>query len=290
MKHFPNALKGILLLFIFIQPLSAANRLTMSLDLRSGANMEFAAAELEQEYRRSLFSDLKYLFKAPFHWKKKELVAAAVVTGAAAALYLNDAKIMKFVQSHRSGLTDGIAGVVERFGNPRTLAPGLAVLYLYSRLFRDRRAENIALLAAKSAVVTGLTVFMIKILAHRHRPDEGDGKPNRWDGPKLSFKNLSFCSGHSATAFSLAAVIATKLKTPAAGILAYGTAALTALSRINDKRHWASDVLVGSVIGYVIGRRIARRKKPTGEATYRKPQSIPLLVFPRAGITVGLQL
>jgi membrane-associated phospholipid phosphatase len=33
---------------------------------------------------------------------------------------------------------------------------------------------------------------------------------------------------------------------------------MTALSRIYDNKHWASDVLVGSVLGFAIGKTIYR--------------------------------
>jgi len=255
--------------------------LTMSLDTGSVSSGEV--------YRRNLFSDLKYVYKAPFHWNKKEILTAAVVTGTAAALYLNDAKIMKFFQANRSRTTRSIAHVTEKFGNQRYVIPGLAILYGYGKLFKSERSENIALLSAKSIVATQIVVYLLKLSAHRHRPNEGNGKPNRWDGPKFSFKNLSFCSGHSAMAFTLAAVIATRLNTTGAGILAYGGATLTALSRVHDKKHWFSDVFVGSVVGYVIGRTIARRRNPTSETAFRKTASIPLVVFPKAGISIGIQ-
>jgi membrane-associated phospholipid phosphatase len=38
--------------------------------------------------------------------------------------------------------------------------------------------------------------------------------------------------------------------------VAYGVALLTALSRVNDNKHWTSDVLFGSVTGYFIARSV----------------------------------
>ena len=64
-------------------------------------------------------------------------------------------------------------------------------------------------------------------------------------------------TGRSGTTW-LASVIASeyreiKLIPP----LAYGIAALTALSRVNDDFHWASDVFLGSSIGYFTGKAIS---------------------------------
>ncbi len=268
------------ILFVAGPMVSAEQRLTMSLGTGQG--------ESEQIYRRNLFSDLKYVYTAPFHWNRKQLLTAVGITAGAAAIYHYDAGIMNWVQSLRSRTTRSIAFVAEKFGNYKFVIPGMALLFGYGKLFNDQRAENIALLAAKSAVATQLVVHLFKLAGHRHRPNAGNG-PRRWDGPSLKSENLSFCSGHSAMAFTLASVIATRLKTTTSGILAYGAATLTALSRVHDRKHWASDVVVGSVIGYVIGRAIARRKAPNGEHKFRETISIPLFVFPKAGISFGLR-
>lgn len=39
-------------------------------------------------------------------------------------------------------------------------------------------------------------------------------------------------------------------------VLSYGVATLTALSRVNDNDHWASDVFFGAGIGYFTGKAI----------------------------------
>jgi len=43
---------------------------------------------------------------------------------------------------------------------------------------------------------------------------------------------------------------------PVVPIVAYSIAAGTALSRVIDNIHWASDVLVGSATGYAVGRAV----------------------------------
>ena len=40
--------------------------------------------------------------------------------------------------------------------------------------------------------------------------------------------------------------------------LVYGVASLTAFSRLNRNKHWASDVFVGAAIGYFIGKMVVR--------------------------------
>jgi len=96
----------------------------------------------------------------------------------------------------------------------------------------------------------------MKILAERHRPNTGDA-PTTWDGPHVSLKNVSFSSGHTASAFSIATVFADEYKDNAfVPPIAYGLATLTGLSRIYSNEHWASDVFFGAALGYFTSKAL----------------------------------
>ena len=66
----------------------------------------------------------------------------------------------------------------------------------------------------------------------------------------------SFPSGHSASAFAFASCVGASLPPAAPPLL--GLAAAVAYSRVYTGVHFPGDVLVGSVIGAVIGRAVAR--------------------------------
>ncbi len=40
------------------------------------------------------------------------------------------------------------------------------------------------------------------------------------------------------------------------GPIAYGLATATSLSRLNNNKHWASDVFIGGALGYFIGKMV----------------------------------
>lgn len=264
--------------------------------------------EINKEYWKDFASDIKHSVIAPFHWKKKDWFTVAAVTGISAALYVNDRKIMSWVQKHRTPTTNKIAKFAERFGEVAVVFPGLALVYGYSALSKDQKAKDVALLSFKSILISELVVTALKLITHRRRPS--DGEYNQWKGPKISLANLSFPSGHSAMAFSLAVVISSRYKSPVVGVLAYGTAALTALSRVHDKRHWASDVFIGSVIGYFVTRGIVKRwkKKNQNQAdnasirnhmglsmnlaapmgTFKGIRVFPLIGFDRLGLSMNI--
>jgi PAP2 superfamily len=194
----------------------------------------------------------------PLRWDRYDWLCPALVIGAAAGLYAYDQNIRDWAQGNRGPTTDHIARLVKPFGEGYCILPALGMVYMYGYMDKDQRAKRIGLLGTESFAISGALVQALKHVTHRHRPGCSD-RYNMWDGPGFSNSNLSFASGHSASAFSVATVIASeyedKLWVPP---LAYGLATLTALSRINDDEHWASDVLVGSAIGYFTAKTIIK--------------------------------
>ncbi len=211
---------------------------------------------LNADYLFSYIPDTGGIIASPLRWGKSGWIKASLAAGIALGLYTFDQEIQDWVQDHRNGTSDKIANYTEPFGNGMFVLPSLGGLYLYSHFSEDERAGRVALLGLKSMIISGLITNTMKFAGHRHRPDTGD-RYNVWDGPGFSASDLSFPSGHATSAFSLASVIASeyeeKVYVPP---LAYGIAALTALSRVNDNKHWASDVFIGSAIGYFTGKTV----------------------------------
>jgi membrane-associated phospholipid phosphatase len=72
----------------------------------------------------------------------------------------------------------------------------------------------------------------------------------------------SFPSGHAITAFSLATILAMQYRdTVWVPVLSYTVATGVGLSRVILSKHWLSDVLVGSALGYVVGRLVVRNHR-----------------------------
>lgn len=103
----------------------------------------------------------------------------------------------------------------------------------------DRYYEPFRHMLAAQAMNLGFT-YALKWGIGRIRPD---GTPQ------------SFPSGHTSIAFTTATLMY-NWHGPLAGIPMYSFAVLTALSRINDKRHWPTDVLFGAILGTVTTRAL----------------------------------
>jgi membrane-associated phospholipid phosphatase len=94
----------------------------------------------------------------------------------------------------------------------------------------------------RGLLLTYTTNSLIKVLVDRERPN-GD--------------RYSFPSGHTAAAFTTAGVL-TRRHGPWIGAASLVLAGFTALGRMEDLKHWASDVAAGATLGWIIGRNAAR--------------------------------
>lgn len=92
-------------------------------------------------------------------------------------------------------------------------------------------------------VANGVATILLKELIGRERPN----------GAGYS----SMPSGHTSHSFAVAAV-ANELYGREVGIAAYLLAGLVGVSRINDNKHYLTDVLIGAGLGTIIGRGFAK--------------------------------
>jgi len=101
----------------------------------------------------------------------------------------------------------------------------------------------------------------------RERPYQGNGSG------AFFHSGTSFPSEHAAAAWSIAGVIAHEYPGTLPTLFAYGAASAVSLSRIRARQHFPSDVLVGSVLGYLVAQNVYRhRHNPeVGGAAWESP-------------------
>jgi membrane-associated phospholipid phosphatase len=99
--------------------------------------------------------------------------------------------------------------------------------------------------------------------------------------------NSAFSSGHAATSWALARVIAAEYPGWLTKVGVYGFATAISASRITARQHFPSDVVVGSTFGYLIGGYVIRHHS---SANQDAPSYTLLPVFDHAqhayGVTV----
>lgn len=147
----------------------------------------------------------------------------------------------------------------------------------YSILGHDYRAFRVSLLAAQAAIASGVWTRIGKTLAGRMRPGQLYGdfeyKEDHWFGPFGQFKAMynanrgigafdAFPSGHTGAAFAIATVFADQyVSYKAVPIIAYSLAGVVGVTRLIEHEHWASDVFVGGLIGYLCGKQVVNYEK-----------------------------
>jgi membrane-associated phospholipid phosphatase len=144
---------------------------------------------------------------------------------------------------------------------------GLPVVYYFVGLGRrDSYAQQTALFAAEAIadvdVLAGVMRSVDGRLHPRDIPPNGDFT-HTWFKAKGTYLNRgSFPSGHTAGAFAVATIFSRRYGRRYRWVpwIAYSLAGLTGISRITDSAHFPSDVFVGGLLAYSIGRYVVLRQ------------------------------
>ncbi|MFT3741341.1 MAG: phosphatase PAP2 family protein [Gammaproteobacteria bacterium] len=207
------------------------------------------------EYWAGYFSDFGHILIAPAQFTPTDWVNTAYIVSVGGVLFALDGQIRDLFQTWRSLTTDAVSQVVQPLGHWQVMLPVVAGSYLLGGVASNPHLQETALLSLESVALSGAMIQILKYSLHRYRPVT-DTTPNQFDGPSFSSNNkkLSMPCGDAGVAFSIASVIGHEYPTnPVVQFSAYGLATLVGLERINFNKHYASDVFVGSVLGYLTG-------------------------------------
>jgi hypothetical protein len=172
---------------------------------------------------------------------------AAAVAGVVVASAFLDETVQDYTQSHRTETKDDIASVFRHMGQPEVYATvGLGTI-LAGLIASDDDVTRAGGRITGSLVTAGLSNGIIKYVVGRTRPNHSS-IPDPDEFAPFS-GNVSFPSGHTAMAFALAASVSNEVHFWPAQVGLYGAATLTGWSRINDNKHWLSDVVGGAAVG-----------------------------------------
>jgi len=218
--------------------------------------------KLNKDYLNSFIPAVKYTITRPAHWTKRDWMRFSIVMAGTGGLLLADWEIRNVVQHNRSNAVESIANVVEPFGNTYGLYI-FPAMYAVGALAHQPKIESAGLTGAKSLVISTVMYTAAKKLIRRNRPDATNSS---WDYA-LPFTKKGYTSspsGHSNTIFTVATALSLEFQEHKwVAPVAYTIASVTAVSRIYHNRHWASDVLLGSVMGHFVTKAVwqASQKK-----------------------------
>jgi membrane-associated phospholipid phosphatase len=183
-----------------------------------------------------------------------------------------------FDEDVRDTVTDQFAWseTFETAGGPLYSAVFVAGMFTAGRFAHGGRFRAMTYDMLDAAVVSAAYCSVLKVAVGRERPNGQDDK--------------SFPSGHTANAFALAAV-AERHYGWKVGAPAYALAALMGASRVNEDKHWLSDVVAGATLGYIVGRSVTRvNGRPLDDRARRRAalSVSPILARHARGVTLAV--
>ena len=167
----------------------------------------------------------------------------ALVLGVAGATSLGIRGYDHRVTAHlaSSATLDGLFEPGEVIGGGLVQAGAAAATYAVGRLMRSPPGAKVATVGAdlvRAQILNSAITQAVKLSVRRVRPDGG---------------KYSFPSGHASASFVTASVLGRHFGWRA-GVPAHAAAAFVAASRLQENRHFLTDVAFGAAIGVVVGR------------------------------------
>ena len=196
---------------------------------------------------RNLFLDQKDFWTTPFHMTKTQWRWTVPLTFAGAGLFGVDTAAERHVPTTHSTVTRaasasnaGLAALVGAGGG----------MFLYGHFASNDQARETGLLSGEAAIDAFLDTTAFKFAFGRERPFTGSGKGHFFQG------GASFPSEHASVSWAIASVIAHEYPGPLTQILAYGVAGGVSAARVAGQKHFVADALVGSALGWYLGRQV----------------------------------
>jgi membrane-associated phospholipid phosphatase len=202
---------------------------------------------LEHDFVKNILRDQKTIWTAPFHLERSD--AKWVVPSAIGMMALFTTDRITGDEVFEANRQVGASRAISYAGSVYGLGAVATTFYLVGRKNNDYRARETGLLSAEALVDSIITTGALKVITQRARPADGLERSEFFDG------GSSFPSGHSTEAWAVATIIASEYKhRRAVQIGAYGVASAVSVARFTGHKHYLSDVLAGSALGFAIGK------------------------------------
>lgn len=220
-----------------------------------------------QSLPRNLFKDQMNFWTTPFHMTTRDWQWTVPLAFVGAGLLASDTTIEKHVPTSPTTVSHAVTASNAGLGALAGIGGGMFLLGHYSS--NDQMRET-GILSGEAGIDALLDTEVFKYAFGRERPFTGDGRGRFFQG------GVSFPSEHASISWAIASVIAHEYPGPLTQFLAYGLAAGVGAARLVGHQHFATDVLVGSALGWYTGRQVFRAHSHYSDAeiarwgTFRK--------------------
>lgn len=194
---------------------------------------------------------------------QREVTWTAAGTAAGIALMQYDSRIARWMTAP-ARQTKGIVRTSDRIAlvNEKPLFAAGLLLWGIGRATGNETLADASWHTAETLVITTLGATAVRVLVGRSRPFVSQGRDPFDYHPFDGWNDQAYRaipSLHAASAFATAAAVTSEVRRRRPGLtkivapVSFALATLPGLARIQDDKHWASDVALGAVVGTTIG-------------------------------------
>ena len=149
------------------------------------------------------------------------------------------------------------------------VVPPVAALYIAGIVMKKQGMRDAVMGCAATWVAQSPPRRALAHIVGRARPDTTKGDPTRFEpndpqiwkfGWTSDWNMRSFPGGHIANVMGCAAFWGNRFELGFVEPVLYAIVAGVGVGRMADGAHWFSDQLIGGILGYAIGREVARRQ------------------------------
>lgn len=228
------------------------------------------------------------ILTAPVRWDGSDWlkfgIGAAAVTTTVLAL---DQPIREASQRSRTPSRDDFATTIQRFGAEYSWAV-IGAFAVAGWGFDDSSSRRVVVDAlAASLIASGIVTTTVKYGVGRYRPGATSAT---WYAQPFS-GNVAFPSGHATQAFALAAVVSGHYRQPWVRVTSFFIAGCVGLARIHLNEHYASDVVLGALIGTAVGGSVVAlnegRRRGSASRDGARISITPLVLSKGGGLQVA---
>jgi len=205
--------------------------------------------------------DQEAIWTSPARIRESNVLGPIALVLATTLVMTTDRRVMSSSKLQNSSLNNEASTASTGLVGGFIVAP--AAIFTLGKIHHDDHATETGILAGEAVADSVAVSYALKGISRRERPTV-DGARGRFFQSGVGLDS-SFPSNHAIIAWSSAAAIASEYNGPMTRILAYGLAAGVSTTRVLGRQHFPSDVLVGSAVGWMIGRYVAHKHRHADE-------------------------
>jgi len=206
---------------------------------------------------RRLLEDQEAIWTSPARIRDSSALEPVALVLATTVLITTDHEVMSSSKLQNTSLNDKASTASTGLLGGFAAAP--VAIFAIGELHHDDHATETGILGGEAMVDAVAVSEVLKAISMRERPTV-DNARGKFFQTHVGLDS-SFPSDHAIVAWSSAAAIAGEYNGKLTQITAYGLATGISVARILARQHFPSDVLVGSAVGWMIGRYVVRKHR-----------------------------